>query len=256
MGEPGAPTVGTVLRGYGAALVYRSQVDDGTPVVVKRMIGTATQDAVALRRFERERRFARLLQHPSLPVILADGGDWIAFEALEAGLAEPEVAAMHGSVEAVRLLLVCLADVLAFIHARGIVHRDVKPAHVLFRGKTPVLIDFGIAGTPGDDLQREELSGTPAWMAPEQLAGEPVGPAADIWSLAALGLFLLTRRKPYFGDAEAVLHRRMAGEPPAFDMLASLESGDPVLTRLLRAGIGEAAGRPAAADFVRLLAIR
>ncbi|MGQ3214221.1 MAG: protein kinase domain-containing protein [Shinella sp.] len=255
MGGLGVPTVGEVLRGNGPALVYRSQIAAGTPVVVKRLTDTAVQDAVALRRFERERRFARLLLHPSLPRLLAEGDDWIAFEALDNGLSEPMVAARHGSAVAVRLLLSRLADALAFVHARGVVHRDVKPAHILFRGDTPVLIDFGIAGTPGDDLQREELSGTPAWMAPEQLLGGPVGPAADMWSLSALGLFLLTGQKPYSGAAEAVLRRRTAGERPAFEISMSLESDDPVLIRCLRTGIGDAALRPAAADVARLLTI-
>jgi serine/threonine protein kinase len=252
----GAPPPGQVLRGAGPVVVYRSRITDGTPVVVKRLAGGAAHDAVAARRFERERRFGHLLLHPSLPRLVAEGDGWIAFEALESGLSEPEAAARYSSPAAVRLLLSRLADALAFVHARGVVHRDVKPAHVLFRAETPVLIDFGIAGTPADDLQREELSGTPAWMAPEQLVGLPVGPAADIWSLAVLGVFLLTGQKPYSGEAEAVLQRRTDGEKPAFDIPASLESDDPELARLLRAGTGEAPGRPAAAEFVRLLAIR
>ena len=252
----GAPPLGEVLRGIGPVLVYRSRIAEGTPVVVKRLAGEAAHDAVATRRFERERRFAHLLPHPSLPRLLAEGDGWIAFEALESGLSEPKIAARYSSPVAVRVLFSRLADALAFVHARGLVHRDVKPAHILFRAKTPVLIDFGIAGTPADDLQREELSGTPAWMAPEQLVGGPVGPAADIWSLAALGLFLLTGEKPYSGAADAVLERRMAGERPTFDIPASLDSDDPVLVRLLRAGMGDAAGRPAAAEFVRLLSIR
>ncbi len=248
MGE-GAPPVGEVLRGRGPALVYHSRIGEGTPVVVKRMV--EAQDSVARRRFERERRFAHLLPHPALPRLLAEGVDWIAFEALEDALPTPPIAAA-----AVGALLCRLADALAYIHARGVVHRDVKPAHVLFRGETPVLIDFGIAGTPGDDLQREELSGTPAWMAPEQLAGGPVGPEADLWSLTALGLFLLTGEKPYSGDAETVLRRRIAGEQPAFVIPDALEHDEPDLLHLLRAGLGEAAKRPSAADFVRLLAIR
>ena len=90
-------------------------------------------------------------------------------------------------------------------------------------------------------------------MAPEQLFGGPVGPAADIWSFAALGLFLLTGEKPYAGDAETVLRLRRAGEAPGFAMPETLERDDPVLAGLLRAGLGPAAGRPAAAGFVRLI---
>ncbi|MCR6502744.1 protein kinase [Shinella sp. CPCC 101442] len=244
----GAPDVGEVLRGSGPVLVYRAAL--GEPVVVKRLAGTG--DIIAVRRFERERRFARLLRHPALPRLVAEGKDWIAFEALEVGLPE----AQRHSSAAVRAILAPLADALAFIHARGIVHRDIKPAHVLFRGEAPVLIDFGIAGTPDDDLQQAELSGSPAWMAPEQLLGGPVGSAADIWSFSALGLFLLTGEKPYAGEADTVLRLRRAGEPPAVRAYAALERNDTALAGLLEAGLGPAAGRPAAADFSRLLAVR
>lgn len=249
MGGP-PPASGAVLRGQGPVRVFRAEIG-GVPVVVKRLAGEA--DAAALRRFERERRLAGLLAHPCLPHLVAEGEDWIAFRALGAALCEPDMAARHADPAALRPLLAALAGALAFAHARGVVHRDVKPAHVLFDGKTPVLIDFGIAGTPGDDLQRAELSGSPAWMAPEQLAGEEVGPAADIWPLAALGLYLLTGQKPYEGEAEAVLRRRQAGEPPGFTIPASLERVDPVLAGLLRAGLAAPADRPAAADFARLL---
>lgn len=252
----GPPPLSDVLRGHGPVRVYRSTLADGAPVVVKHLADGAAGDVVACRRFARERRFARLPAHPSLARLVAEGEDWIAFETLEDGLGAPAVAARHGDAAAVRLLLASLADALAFIHARGVVHRDIKPAHVLFRGTVPVLIDFGIAGTPGDDLQHAELSGSPGWMAPEQLVAGPVGPAADIWSFAALGLFLLTGEKPYAGEAAAVLRRRMAGEPPAFAVPASLEREDPALASLLKAGIAAAADRPAAADFVRSLAVR
>lgn len=248
MGAP-PPVSEAVLRGQGPVRVYRAQIG-AAPVIVKRLVGDG--DAVALRRFERERRIARLLVHPSLPQLVAEGEDWIAFKMLGKALCEPDVAARCADPAALRPLLARLAAALAFAHARGVVHRDVKPAHVLFDGGTPVLIDFGIAGTPGDDLQRAELSGSPAWMAPEQLAGEPAGPAADIWPLAALGLFLLTGEKPYEGEAEAVLRRRRAGEPPAFVVSAALEREDPALFGLLMAGIG-AADRPTAAEFLRIL---
>lgn len=241
-----APVAGDVLRDTGPVLVYRAVVA-GEPAVIKRLTGT--EDAIARRRFERERRFARLLAHPSLPRLLGEGEDWIAFEALDERISKTRRAGPAGA----RPLLAGLADALAFIHARGVVHRDIKPAHVLFRGERPVLVDFGIAGTPEDDLQQAELSGTPAWMAPEQLSGGPALPSADIWSFSALGLFLLTGEKPYTGEAETVLRLRRAGAAPAFRMPAWIEQGDPALAGLLKAGLGPAADRPAASDFVRVL---
>jgi len=246
----GAPPASEVLRASGPVPVYRAVVA-GEPAVVKRLAGI--EDAIARRRFERERRFAHLLPHPSLPRLLGEGEDWIAFEGLEDRISDVR---RHAGPARVRALLAEIADALAFVHARGIVHRDIKPEHVLFRGEKPVLIDFGIAGTPGDDLQQMELSGTPAWMAPEHLSGSLAFPSADIWSFSALGLFLLTGEKPYAGDAETVLRLRRAGAEPAFRMSVTLEQEDPVLTGLLKAGLGPAADRPAASDFARLLGRR
>jgi serine/threonine-protein kinase len=76
----GAPPASEVLRAAGPVPVYRAVVA-GEPAVVKRLAGI--EDAIARRRFERERRFAHLLPHPSLPRLLGEGEDWIAFEGLE-----------------------------------------------------------------------------------------------------------------------------------------------------------------------------
>lgn len=258
MAEPGsdaAPPVGPVLRRNGPVLTYRSILDDGTAVVVKRVAETAAPDPIGRRRFEREGRFARLLSHPSLPRLVAAGRGWIALEALRGTLCEPAMADRFRNPAAARSLLASLGEALSFVHARGVVHRDLKPAHVMFRAATPVLIDFGIAGVPGDDLDGEELSGTAGWMAPEQLAGA-VGPPADIWSLSALGLFLLTGLPPYGGSAEDVLRRRAGGEVPAFLASQGTDCGDPSLVAFLLRGLGAPAERPSAADFARLTAVR
>ncbi|HEX4703891.1 MAG TPA: protein kinase [Pseudonocardiaceae bacterium] len=84
-----------------------------------------------------------------------------------------------------------LADALAHVHARGIVHRDVKPSNILLgQDGTPRLADFGIALLAGDPRRTaaDEIIGTPAYLSPEQISEDTVGPAADIY---ALGLVLL-----------------------------------------------------------------
>jgi serine/threonine protein kinase len=107
-----------------------------------------------------------------------------------------------------------VADTLAYVHAHGVTHRDIKPANVLLdEHDHPLLADFGIALFV--DTTRVTLTGavigTAAYMAPEQARGEPVGPAADVYSLGLVLLEALTRRREYPGtsveSACARLHR-------------------------------------------------
>ena len=246
------------LRTDGTVETYRAALPDGRDVVVKRLVPErAAADPVGARRFGREKRLAEVLRHPSLPCLIATGDGWMASERLEGCLLDSSRRGnltVAGSVA----LLGALAGVLAHVHALGVVHRDIKPGHVMFRGKLPVLIDFGIAGLRCEDdpLAGSEFSGSPAWMAPEQIAGDPGGPEADTWALCALGLWLLTGVRPYFGPAQEVLARRRAGEQPRFEWERACEAAPRGLVELLRAGLGEAATRPTSAELSRLLAVR
>src|SRR5699024_7718530 len=127
------------------------------------------------------------------------------------------------------------------------VHRDLKPAHILFRNHEPVIIDLGVAGLVANDpLEGAETIGSPAWMAPEQALGAPPAPAADVWSLCAIGHWLLYGRAIYTGDADAVLEARRAGAecPVGFSRIK-----DRRLAAILAAGLGPAESRPSAREF-------
>jgi len=103
-------------------------------------------------------------------------------------------------------------DGLAAAHAVGVIHRDLKPENVLIdRYRRWRLTDFGIASALGEDISGP--SGTPAFAPPEQLLGEPQGPAADTFALAAIVYYLLSGEAP-FGDANgpAVLARQLEGK--------------------------------------------
>jgi serine/threonine protein kinase len=115
---------------------------------------------------------------------------------------------------ALERVAVATLTALGAVHAAGMVHRDIKPANVLLGPDGPVVIDFGLATVPGmttTGLSGQVAIGTPAFMAPEQLAGERVTAAADMWSWGAMIAFAGTGRLPFTREsltatAFAILH--------------------------------------------------
>jgi serine/threonine protein kinase len=115
-----------------------------------------------------------------------------------------------------------LADALAYVHQRGIVHRDVKPSNILLASNGDAWLgDFGIARLHDTSTMTVTgtTMGTVSYMAPEQLEDHQVGPAADIWSLGIVLLECLTGQRAYGGTPSEVVARRMAGPVPLPDDL-------------------------------------
>ena len=86
-------------------------------------------------------------------------------------------------------LLAKVARAVAFLHRHGILHRDLKPSNILLTTPTgwePLVCDFGLAGRLDQESPGLPIAGTPAYMAPEQRAGRPLTPAADLWSLGVV----------------------------------------------------------------------
>ena len=107
-------------------------------------------------------------------------------------------------------------------HRAGAVHRDLKPANIMIDNRgNPILTDFGIAlraGMDDDDSQGSgERAGTPAYMSPEQVRGEQVGPSSDIYSLGVVFYLLLTGKRPFNGTTDEVLEQilHQTPEPPS-----------------------------------------
>src|SRR3989454_7957097 len=182
----------------------------GRQVVVK-VLPPAMAAGVSADRFGREIQLAAKLQHPHVVPLLTAGarGDLlyyvmphIAGESLRARLAHERELPV---VEAARILRdVC--DALAYAHGHGIVHRDIKPDNVLLSGKHALVTDFGVAKAVSQSKGSGTLTslgmalGTPAYMAPEQAAGDPnVDHRADLYALGALGYELLAGRPPFSG---------------------------------------------------------
>ncbi|MFE9102917.1 WD40 repeat domain-containing serine/threonine protein kinase [Actinomadura geliboluensis] len=115
-----------------------------------------------------------------------------------------------------------LAEGLAAIHASGLVHRDLKPGNVIMSPDGPRIIDFGIARDVGAGTLTAEgaVLGTYAYMAPEQVLGEPSGPPADVFALGCVLAFAATGRSPFDAVTIPAIVHRVLHEPPVLDGLA------------------------------------
>jgi len=234
----------TVLGGYrlvtpmghgGGGIVYKAQhTTTGVWVALK----TVRLRATDLNTLRREIQALRRLEHPSIVKILDSGVDagrlWYAMELL-AGETLADVArtlwrdggrrAGAGALDRVLGLIQKLCAPIAFMHAEGIVHRDLKPQNVFVRsGDEPVLVDFGLAGQAPGSIGREvldvhQISGTPAYMSPEQIAGEPCDARTDFYALGCILYELVTGQRPFSGtDLAEVLQKQQQLAPPSLSV--------------------------------------
>ncbi len=193
------------------------------PCAVKLIRPEHAGDPEALRRFEREVQTTATLRHPNTVAIYDygitdDGTFYYVMEYLPGDTLE-HVVLRDGPMDATRAIHVLrqIAGALHEAHQAGLTHRDIKPGNVMLgeRGgdvDVAELLDFGLVtthaagGAHGDDdgdlTGSGLIVGTPAYMSPEQCAGEAQpGPASDLYSLGALGFFLVTGRSPFEGRA-------------------------------------------------------
>jgi len=175
-------------------------------------------------RFIREAQAAGILNHPSIVTVHdigqdeATGTSFIAMEYVE-GQNLKEVLAQGRTLSFEQLgdIIVQVAEALDFAHAKGIVHRDVKPANIiLLDGNRAKITDFGIAkiASGGANLTSTgQFLGTPNYMAPEQIRGAPVDGRTDLFSLGICLYECLTRRKPFGGDSLTSISYKIVHEP-------------------------------------------
>lgn len=100
-----------------------------------------------------------------------------------------------------------VAAAVAHVHARGFLHRDLKPSNVVLRDGRPVLLDFGVAWRLAPRRRPPDRSGTPQYLAPEQITRAPLTPATDVWGLGVMLAELLTGERPF---AEGARHAEAA----------------------------------------------
>ena len=208
------------LLGEGAmGRVYRATDSrTGRELAVKQIKTRFARERVVMARFLREAEAVSRLSHPGLVAIHATGADYIAMDlvrgqSLEARL---ERQALLPPPQALRILDE-VAQTLDYIHARGVVHRDIKPSNLLLSAAGGVkLTDFGIAHLSWAPMTRSgEVLGTPAYMAPEQIATGDVSPATDVYALGLVAFEMLTGARAFSGRSYAELLMRVIDKPPA-----------------------------------------
>jgi serine/threonine-protein kinase len=210
LSPPGYEVLGELGRG-GMGVVYKARQSGLNRVVALKTLragGRATPPELA--RFRAEAEAVARLRHPNVVQIYDigehDGVPFLCLELVEGGSLATELARAPRSPREAARLLEALARAVHHAHEQGIVHRDLKPANVLLAADgTPKLTDFGLAkllDSVCGQTQSEVVLGTPAYMAPEQAAGQSkqVGPAADVYALGAILYECLTGRPPFRGD--------------------------------------------------------
>ncbi|GHB50402.1 hypothetical protein GCM10010377_46860 [Streptomyces viridiviolaceus] len=218
------------LGAGGMGHVYLARSDRGRTVAVKLVREELAQQEEFRERFRQEVEAARRVGgHWTAPVLDADteaAVPWVATGYVAGPSLQQVVGHDHGALpeRSVRILAAGLAHALKDIHAAGIVHRDLKPSNVLVTIDGPRVIDFGIARaletvTDGGLTRTGALVGSPGFMAPEQVRGDRITPACDVFCLGSVLAYAATGNLP-FGTANSGVHAlmfRIAQEEPDLD---------------------------------------
>jgi eukaryotic-like serine/threonine-protein kinase len=230
--EPGDPRVlgefeivGRLGEG-GQGIVYEGWSRSGERVAIKVLRSGA--DPASRRRLARELQSAlRVAPFCTARVLKAetDRPDPYVVSEFIAGPALQDRVRDEGPLRGGDLdrLAVATATALAAIHSAGVIHRDFKPANVLLGPDGPRVVDFGIAQLLDASTMPSAMSGTPPYMAPEQLNGVHGSPAADVFSWAATMVYAATGRAPFGSDTvAAVFSRILNAEPDLTDISSPL----------------------------------
>ena len=253
---------GTVVDGYvvegrlaagAAGTVYVArQTCDNTRVALKRMHPALAADELAVKQMLSERELLERFDHPNIIRVfgggLWDGVPYFAMELMPGdSLADRLTTGEPLSIATVMRLWCQMAHALAYAHRMGILHRDVKPANVLLTDQLDAkVVDFGVAHAAGAE-QGGAAAGTLLYMAPEQLRGQPLTPAVDLYGVGMVAFEMLTGKIPDAHlDLQAMLRRRQQREFTFDDVRRPL-------TRAMREGQRQREVGASLTDFARIL---
>jgi serine/threonine-protein kinase len=225
-----AYTIERELTGGGMSHVYlATERALGRSVVVK-VLPPELAAGVNRERFRREIHLAAQLQHPHIVPLLTAGEDgdllyytmpFVSGESLRVRLEERGQLPIKDVVR----ILTDIVDALAYAHAHGVVHRDIKPGNVLTQRSHALVTDFGVAkalsaALPAAGATTSGLAiGTPAYMAPEQLAADPAADhRVDLYAVGLLAYELLTGEAPFAGPSPtATMAAQLTRDPPPIE---------------------------------------
>lgn len=236
---PGFDIDGEIGEGAMATVYLATQRSLERKVALKVMAASLAEDPSFCERFLREGRTLARLSHPHIATIHDIGNVgplyYMAMEYLPSGTLKERIgaglAAEYGLV-----YIRQIAAALGYAHAQGLVHRDVKPANILFRADgTAVLSDFGIAKSLDDRTQFTQAGfavGTPSYMSPEQARGQDIDGRADLYALGVVLYEILAGRLPYSGpDALSTALAHLTEPLPELPLQHDRYQG--ILSRLL-----------------------
>lgn len=216
----------------GTAVVYLARDrDTGAEVAIKLIHARYAEDAEAVARFAREARFVAQLEHPNVvrvhEVVHLDDGGVALVMAHVAGRTLKQRIAAEGPLSPADTERVMrdVASALGAAHARGIVHRDVKPENIFLDEEGRALLaDFGVARSMSSETQQLTMHGvaigTPTYMAPEQIDGGELDGRGDIYSLGLVAWEMLVGHRPWEGEAlYSVLYHQKHVRLPAVTTL-------------------------------------
>ncbi len=213
----------------------------GDAVAIKLIREELALDDAAVRSFLAEAERTREITHPNVIRVIDFGRDevsrrcYLVMERIDGGnlaarlregrIAEPELRALGAEI----------ADGMQAAHARGTVHRDLKPGNVMLRGSHPTIVDFGIAKSLGNTsaVVTSRRIGTLAYMAPEQITGGLISPAVDIWALGVVLFEAATGQLPFTDFAEGRCPQLLEAAPRASSLAPISAALDAVIARCL-----------------------
>jgi len=217
------------LGSGGMGVVYEAEdIRLGRRVALKFLPGSLAHDERTLQRFEREARVASSLNHPNICTIYeveeCDHQPVIVMELLEGKSLKERIREGPISTDELLDFGIQASDALEAAHAKGIIHRDIKPGNIFIIGHVRVkILDFGLAKVrPPEDQSEEEsltmagvIPGTTSYMSPEQVRGEEIDARSDLFSLGVVLYEMATGQRPFVGKNRVLLMNAILNARPA-----------------------------------------
>ena len=256
----GTYTLEHELGAGGMATVYLAHDIKHDRQVAIKVLKPDLARSLTSERFLREIAIAARLNHPHILALLdsgaADGGELLYYVMpVATGDSLRDRIAERGAMPVADALRVAIdaTEALVHAHAHGVVHRDIKPDNVLLSENHAIVVDFGIAKAVGEArdtaLTMEGTSlGTPAYMSPEQAAGDPgTDHRADVYAIGALLFEMLAGAPPFTGTWREIVMKKVAGDAPS--LAPQCPAAPPELVRLVASCLArDPADRPATAE--------